>query len=287
MLIAKVIIIIAFVVGWRNDFEDLYTLIGNVMGSLLAGTAISVFCMFVAFPQSAGDSLRLEIIDSLENVELLLKLNTMAFLQEASKEDFENMNDIRKKTASNFSKLSVLLNDTKLELNYGNFSTAELSAITNSNRKMIQHVWSLISCLSPEKNYTHQDIITQLVNPIKDSVNTLSMACRKDLLLARKWMKNQDVEISNSALKSLDQATNEFNKNQEKVARKFFLNDDVSSGVIENNPFEEVFRLYFWIFSFKEFVEQLRELLEVLSRVQTKKSLHFPLRLWKVEKKQG
>lgn len=80
---------------------------------------------------------------------LLYYLSTKAHFMNASSNDIDNLKELRTHTAHHFTKLDSLLKHSRMEIRYDNLTMEELEAIANSTKKLLQHVWSMVSCNDP------------------------------------------------------------------------------------------------------------------------------------------
>lgn len=48
------------------------------------------------------------------------------------------------------------------------------------------------------------------------------------------------------------------------------------------SSYEQIYLIYFWIFNFREFVKELENLMQIVLKINKKKTLNFPIRLWEL-----
>jgi hypothetical protein len=96
-----------------------------------------------------------------------LRLCLKSFRLEASEDDLNKIQQLRGSLGKNFSSMSQLLNDTKLEISYSYLSAHDYTTITSSAKQLIQHLGSLSSVnFSRESIGTHETELRELMTPI-------------------------------------------------------------------------------------------------------------------------
>jgi hypothetical protein len=128
-----------------------------------------------------------------------------------------------------------------------------------------------ISSLSQDI-YEQEDISlrTELASPLKDAMHDLSAECKVQIEHLKTFIEKQrrDVLFNTHKLQSL---LNHFDEK-----RQQFIEQNQNMKI---KSWDAVFRVYFYIYSFREFVEELKNLLQYINGFKAVyKTLHFPSR---------
>jgi hypothetical protein len=128
--------------------------------------------------------------------------------------------DLRAILAGNFSKLSGLLSDTKLEIHYGYMSSKDYAGITKSVKQLIQHLGSMDSVIFPVGS---QELRGQVRGKeisekflMLDSVEILGNACISDMNHIRKYLK-EHLNLQSEILPDMIESLKEFDVKQDEV----------------------------------------------------------------------
>lgn len=198
----------------------------------------------------------------------------------------EDIKTLRSFLAQNFSNLSALLGDAKIEINYGYMTANDCKAISKSMQRLIQHLGSLSSVnFSVESTGPHSSDLKQLLNTVSgtntiltliltyiiDSVDTLAAECISDLRHTKIYLQDH-TNFDPLIVNDLEEALVHFSKHQDDTAKSLTVQhtDDW-------NPYGQVCMVYFWIFCFHEFASELLVLIKAVSQMQKHKSFHSPL----------
>ena len=158
MVLAKVVVIIEVIVGYRQ-YSQINQITIELLLSTIIGCAVYILGIIVVFPTTASISLEVKNSQGWEidsKGELLVTLDNCANLLRSCISRFKSGGeqvDLRSTLSANFSKLSWLLSDTKIEINYGFMSSKDYAAITKSVKQLIQHLGSMDSVEFPAGSF--------------------------------------------------------------------------------------------------------------------------------------
>jgi hypothetical protein len=153
MVLAMVTMTIEIIVGYRG-YSLINVITPELLYSTIVGCAVYILGIIVVFPTTASVSLEVNSSQGWEinfKGELLVTLDNCVNLLRSCIEKFKTgeKSGNLKVLLANFSKLSWLLSDTKLEINYGYLSSKDFATITKSVKQLIQHLGSMDSVEFP------------------------------------------------------------------------------------------------------------------------------------------
>ncbi|KAK9704585.1 hypothetical protein K7432_010102 [Basidiobolus ranarum] len=254
-----------------EPFLDTNTIIATVKG-MVSGVLIALFVSFNIFPENASDNLRTDISKTLQSFRTLLKLLTKTFLMDPGL-DHAAIQKLLDEHRNSITSLKKSLGEASNEFHKPQVSSRIniYSQIVASLNQLTQHLGGLSSSVShqmevlgkqdSEYGSTSQkraeaEMLQEFIYYVGPPMRSLAFTCKQTIMKLEDCFQQSkhipDVSPFHQLSVNLSEALAVFERSQSLAVTGLY-----KRAKFDGRPNEEVFLVYFFVFSLQEFTREL------------------------------
>ncbi|CAG8738656.1 10244_t:CDS:2, partial [Acaulospora morrowiae] len=296
--LANIIIFVTLTREGAQHGVEVTTRLIQVTKIIIIGICISFLVSVLVWPVSASKKLRKEIADTLGSFRLLLVLLTKTFLIDDIRYTDKSVQSAIASHRATFTSLQDSLKQAALEIHNGNMQSQLrlYREVINSLTRLAQHLGGLRSCCGlqweiikeeenkelnknaaePSRRLSTDDayeelrnyrVLIEFINHIGPPMKALAYTCKRTLLNLQNQFTQQNTYHGTATSftllhQNLQAALKLFGESQSRALNKLYKEKS-----IDGRPNEEIFLIYFFVFSLQEFTKELTDLVDLVAMI--------------------
>ena len=294
-----ILLVFAILNGFGMTSADFLPLVQSLLVAFLSGAIISFVCQLFIFPTTAARALLDELFLSSKNSKELLELAFGCFLSVVTPVEHAKMHRLQEGVKQNYGRIVTHLEATHLEIYYGLLSPGELASFSERTKKVLQHLHTVASCCRPRTMRPRQEnlLLQSIVVSVEDDeIGEEGENLTEDFRSAIRNLLGHMVQISMESLEfmqhffdgkyaisdnigsaqnfagHLQSAMLSLESEQHQVLQRML---DGRGSVL--NSWDDMFYVYFFLFTLRAFVIELKLLLEETEAIMVSSQLRISL----------
>ncbi|PRP79770.1 hypothetical protein PROFUN_12632 [Planoprotostelium fungivorum] len=280
LIIAKVTVVAVIMFGHRlPSFSlDFCYLVGLNMA---IGSALCLVVSCVIFPSSSFSMLKKELRDTADTIQSASKLSTCLFVLE--KENVEHIATLKAKIKTHTIRMNSLFGNAEKEIIFSNLDMKDYRYLIDCIQKMLVAVDGMLNtCLLSDDVLTRTPLVGESVGKLSDNVRDVQASLEYSLSRMRRGMCGEYLTSEKEEARTVhSNITDSKDFNYLDIERRLEeCNEHVVVMIFGGegaDTWDDIFLLYFFLFSIHDLSDRVAQSLHYIERVQKKKrSLLWP-----------